>query len=221
MTTRIIGEYSIDLREARDNKTLLEYHYNVIYQGWHNAGNYYADLRKGLKEYFEKYLTEGYLRLTDRMAPTELINVLDFGAGEGHVASWFKRRFPHSNVMTLDRPGTKSDIEIDFEENPDFYVHKYEDTFSVIILSEVLHCKSILTNRYILDTCNKMLTKKGKLIIVEPIDFVMAYRIGKIKDDRERHILDEWHIQEMMPLTYQKVNQIQIQKHKFYVYAKV
>lgn len=219
LTTRIMGEYEIDSREVRDNIDLLEYHYEIVMNGFYSAESLYPKLRTGLKEYFEKYLVEGYIRITEKLPDwSGGAKILDYGAGEGHVANWFRKRFVGAEVQTLDR--ANSDINVDFEQDPDFY-KVFEGHFHMIILSEVLHCKSTVVQQHIIKTCNAMLKPDGILVIVEPVDYVMAYRISKIKKDSERHVLGEHHISELMPYDFMKQMQIKVQKHIFYKYAKV
>lgn len=220
-TTRIIQEHQIDTRDAKEIRHLLEYHYNITQTQYRDAEIFYPMLRMGLKEYFDKYLTEGYVRITEKMP--EPHSILDFGAGEGHVAKWMRRRYKSALVYTLDKAPIEDPlhIKVDFEEKPDWWRDKWEESFDLIILSEVLHCKKPLTQMYVIDTCEHLLKKKGRLVIVEPVDYVMARRIAKLKKATGYAVLDEHHIRELMPSSFILHNIIRVQKHKFYQYEKI
>src|SRR5436189_6423762 len=80
ITTRVMGEYQISERDAREMKALLEYHYKTVLH-YFNFPEGYPLLRKGLNQYFNRYLVAGYERITEKLPDWDSVHMLHFGSG--------------------------------------------------------------------------------------------------------------------------------------------
>lgn len=216
-TAKILFQQGIDketLIQCGKIKPLLQYHYNAVVN---NFKGDYKLLQDGLSRYWNEYLYRMWPMLEITGTPTYL---LDYGCGAGFGGDTFKHYNPEGLVTYVDRDKYHAKtLEIDFENEPTWYTnHKGE--FDYILLSEVLHCKSLLVRKYLIETCHYMLREGGSLIINENVDFMMEYRISKIKGGTFR-ALDQHDITE---LTYGLFRQKQlktIKRHNIYEYERV
>jgi SAM-dependent methyltransferase len=218
-TTKVLRTNDItpqQIEECRKIKDLLLYHYKVIATGFQPN---YIQLRQGLKQYYNEYLSGMFKRLD---LVDKDYNVLDYGCGSGQVLKQFLRDNPLSAGIGVDKdPQVFTGFrQKDFEAEPDWY-YDYLEYFNLVILSEVLHCKDLKTQQYLIASSDVMLKQKGILIIVENVDYCMEYRISKIKQDNF-HVLNEFHIKELMEGTGFKMhNMITINRHNIYEFHKI
>lgn len=227
---RFLEEYDIsdnNIAEFEKIKTLLQYHlaaavklsYPIALNPTYNL------LRNGLESYFHYYLSHMF-------RAAGLINkvwsVLDYGCGAGQIGKQFKIDNPLSDVFYLDRE-KPLDIEdnrflkIDFERYPEWY-YGSEKFFDCVIMSELLHCKNTPGQHHLINSAHKILKNEGKLIIVENIDFCMAFRINQLKDSASYASYDIVTADKLKYLTdtyFSKLQVLTIQNHNIYVYEKI
>lgn len=217
VTTRaILRENNIgedQLAQCAKMKHLLMYHREIIAN--HYQPNYDL-LRTGLKEYFDANLSTVFREL-NLPAKSHVSQVLDYGAGDGRMADQFREDYPDSIVLTMDRQN--SDINVDFEQEP-FWYRSYLNTFDVVILSEVLHCKQQVVRHYIIDSIQQMLHKGGHLIVIENEDYCMEYRISKIKKG-DFSVLSDKTVKALCSDGFELNTELKINKHTIYDFIKV
>ncbi len=186
-----------DIEELRSIRHLLEYHHLMIK---HSFKENYQLLRKGLDEYYTRYLSKIFQLI-------DLVNtrytMLDYGCGSGIYGLQFLQNNPQGEVYFLDRQVPFSNgfdrrrhfIITDFEENPNWWNQGYKgngggqlykdgfvDKFNMVLLSELLHCKDEVGRRYLIMSSWQVLQKGGLLVIHENYDLCMLYRMQKIKN---------------------------------------
>lgn len=207
--------------ELKMQKNLLKYHKHIVQSEYQPD---YELLRKGLSEYFWLYLKPVFERL--EITDEELI-MLDYGCGSGQYSAQFLRNNPKSTVILvdkeepdLDKIGVSAFFEkVNFEEQPKWF-EKYKDKFDLILLSEVLHCKSMLGQKYLIHSCQQMLKKKGQLLVIENTDYCMEYRISKIKKG-DFKILSKIDLAKLMQEKFVLRNMKELQNHSAYLYEKI
>lgn len=212
-TRKILKENQISdatLVQCDAMRHLLMYHREII------ANNYqpnYDLLRTGLKEYFDTNLSDVFYQL--HLA--EPMHVLDYGAGDGRMARKFQEDYPNSTVLTMDRKD--SDINVDFEQEPHWF-KSYINTFDVVILSEVLHCKQQVVRHYVIDSIHEMLHRGGHLVIIENEDYCMEYRISKIKQG-DFSVLSDKTVKALCSDGFKLNTELKINKHTIYDFIKI
>jgi SAM-dependent methyltransferase len=222
-TAYLLGKNGIGkagLEEARKVEDLLRYHLKMVKTDFAPD---YPSLRVGLKQYFDTYLSAIWQKLgivdTDK-------RLLDYGAGSGQYSDQFLADNMTGEVMMVDKEQIRQEIvQIDFELDVSWY-ENYKASFDIVLLAEVLHCKDKKTQEYLTQTSRLLLKDNGLLIIVENVDYAMAYRISKIKGS-PYPVLDEKAITSLMePLAALDAGKLklmsttEIQQHKIYVYEK-
>lgn len=219
-TTMILQQNSItvyDLEEFKKIKSMLQYHVHAVQNNY--AGNYPL-LQKGLAEYYDSYLSQMFENIG--IAHKRWV-ILDYGCGSGIVGEQFLSDNPNSSVFFMDKEDYTNGIglnkKVDFEKEPGWYVDYYAH-FDAIIMSELLHCKKKEGQEYLIRSSYEMLKPGGILIIVENVDYCMAYRISKIKHE-EHDIVDLEQIDALTKKMF-RIEQIkQIQRHKIYELKKI
>lgn len=220
---RVLGHNGIGkakLEEMRKLRPLLEYHLMILQDGFKESAFGYPKLRDGLKAYFDQYLSKIWFELGIRDTTKRL---LDYGAGVGQYSDQFLADNMSGDVVMIDKEKTRPDItQINFEEDSSWYSNEnYFEQFDLVLLAEVLHCKDLKMQKYLIQSGRLCLKPKGHLIIVENVDYAMAYRISKIKNE-QRPVLDEKDIQKLMDgERFEFISQIQIEQHKIYRYEKI
>lgn len=218
-TTKLLLSAGIgpkQIEECREVRELLLYHYKVIVTGY--SPNY-DQLRDGLVQYFEAHLSDMFKKLG--IIEKEW-RVLDYGCGNGQVSTQFLKDNPDSYALRVDRDSVNitNFKRIDFETQPYWY-KPYTNTFDLVILSEVLHCKDHNGQLYLIDSSIQLLRDKGTLIVVENKDYCMEYRISKIKQNNFK-VLNEWHVRELTQgSNLALLNMITINRHNIYEFQKV
>lgn len=219
LTTQILGDNGIfdeQIEQMRQVRHMLEYHRWSVVSGY--APNYPL-LRIGLKQYYATFLKTMF---TDIGFYNKRIMALDYGCGTGQVADQFLFDNPESEIILMDKENqtNKKIIQVDFEREPTWY-QPYAHYFNLVILSEVLHCKTPIFQEYLIKSSTNMLKRGGHILIVENVDFCMAYRISKIKQGSYK-VLNADDIKKLTanyPLKLVKVKNIQ--RHKIYLYEKI
>lgn len=213
-----------DMKELSKLKDLLWYHKHVIQTGYQPD---YALLRSGLKEYFDTYLTDVFKRLN-------LVGMygrmLDYGCGNGYYGHQYLKDNPESLVYLMDREIPDSvvknhaniiPIEDDFEAHPSWFMDKNLKNLDVILMSELLHCKTNAICKYLISSCCTLLKTGGNLIVIENQDPCMEYRISKIKGEPypviDMMTMDRFTM--WFPLKIRNI--ISINQHFIYLYEKV
>lgn len=216
-TTKFLATQGIDAQDVENCKQLLpllEYHQFAVQNSFKPN---YPLLRDGLEVYFQKYLSD-FIRLIGLVNRRD--NVLDYGCGMGQIGRKIKELNPDANVLMVDREKFADDImPVDFEADPSWYT-PLEDSMDYIILSEVLHCKDIKGQEYLIKSSHKMLKSLGVLVIIENVDYAMAYRISKIKG-KEFNVVDDAQIKYLTDYYFRKLHTFNINRHNIYLYAKV
>jgi len=215
---RILEKHGItdeQIKELTGIVHLIRYHHHTVRSDFHAN---YSLLRLGLKEYFKLYLSDVFKKLN--MVDMK-VTALDYGCGDGQIARQFLKDNPRSGVMLVDREDNNSEGKmvhvVDFEKNPDWYL-KWENVFDYVILSEVLHCKRLYWQQYLIQSSMIMLKKHGSIIIMENDDVCMEYRIGKIKRDAYNAVnIEELAKHNKLEIT----NHVKIKNHHTYVCTKV
>ncbi len=207
----ILNEYGVDPDDYINLINLLKYNKSII------RTNFKADyelLRRGLDEYYQMFLRSFWQKM--KLTDTKL-RLLDYCGGDGSYSSSFKTFNPGGTAVLLDR---SNGLCIDFEDDPKWH-KEWQEYFNVVLLSEILHCKSIEIQYYLIDSSLSMLDNGGKIIINENIDPFMGWRLDRLT--KEGKVLDESHIIKLMS-TYRHVLQLTdlqtIENHKIYVYEK-
>lgn len=208
-----------DIQEFRKAEKLLQYHYQFI-----QGGDNYPLLRQGLAQYFDLYLRKIFQKI-------ELTNnkwsVLDYGCGSGQIGLRFKEDNPESKVYSLDKVnpiplkdyGSSSFICVDFEKAPLWY-KQYPEAFDCVIMSELLHCKNLRWQLYLVNSAHKILKPKGMLIVIENIDYCMAYRIHKLKKTAA-NVITPLELQKLVLGKFRLKKHTNIHQHQIYVYEKI
>jgi len=87
----ILKEFEIDnIEEYRGLNSLLKYHYKIIKNDF-NGEDLYPLLRKGLNEYYDKYLNDFWKIINIQNTNKKL---LDYGCGTGCYSRSFKKDNP-------------------------------------------------------------------------------------------------------------------------------
>ena len=209
------------LEEARKIEMLLRYHLKMVKEDFVPD---YPALRIGLQQYFDLYLKDIWQKIEMVDKPWRL---LDYGAGSGQYSDQFLADNMVGEVMMIDKEQSRPDIvQIDFEQQPGWYA-EYGQQFDVVLLAEVLHCKDEKMQNYLIQSSRIMLKDNGFLVVVENIDYAMAYRISKIKGT-PYPVLDEKYMIGLMEQYTQLGGgnliirkQERIQQHIIYVYEKI
>jgi len=201
--------------ELHKIRHLLEYHKQVVQNKF--SGNYPL-LRLGLREYYQTYLSSMFKEIG--LVGCKLF-ALDYGCGDGQVADQFLEDNPRSEIMLLDKEPilNRKSFVLDFEKEPNWWSN-YVGAFSLVILSEVLHCKAPIAQHYLVDSSYNLLAERGLLLISENIDHCMEYRIGKIKRDNYP-VVDSYEIGQLTHRKFELIKQVQINNHKIYLYEKI
>jgi hypothetical protein len=216
----ILTEANIDPEEFRPLQNLLEYHLKFI-QG---NGENYPLLRQGLKEYFDVYLKDIFKVIGET---NQNVIMLDYGSGSGYYSDQFLSDNPDSVAIAVDkehgqiksRPN-KYLLHIDFEKDPEWYNH-YREYFHRVLLSELLHCKDLQGQKYLIGSALALLQPGGRLIINENVDYCMQYRISRLKG-RQRTVVAPWDIEDLMrKFKVKQINHKTINNYHIYVYEKI
>lgn len=213
ITRTILKENKITKKTLDDFKKLIllmEYHEKHMEN--------YSLLQAGLKSYFELKLSSVFRDLG--LVAQEMF-VLDYGCGTGMVSYQFKQDNPLSTIYMMDKTDYTGGRAMlwDFEKDPEWY-HRFINQFELIILSEVLHCKSNCIQEYLIDSSIRMLRPNGKIVIIENIDHCMAWRIGKIKGG-SYPVINASRVSELTNGDFILLKHIQIEKHIAYLYQKI
>lgn len=215
-TTKILKD--VDISEMYKLRDLIKYHAYFLRTGIEN----YPLLRKGLDQYFNIFLCEIFNILDINRKE---LYMLDYGAGNGEYSKQFIFDNPKSQVLAVDKSFNTSVgrrisyLNMDFELYPDWY-NAYYNTFDVVLMSELLHCKNFKGQEYLIHSAQMMLKKGGILIINENIDYEMAWRISKLKG-YNRPVVDEKRIVELTKDRFQRKQYEIINQHHVYVYERI
>jgi SAM-dependent methyltransferase len=222
LTTVILAENGItdeNIEEYKKVSNLLMYHLHCIQSNW--KPNYHL-LRVGLQEYFCNYLSNVFkeLNIVDKAW-----KVLDYGCGSGQLGMQFEQDNPESRVMYLDR--TKEDnideerfILCDFERYPDWY-RGCKNEFDCVLMSELLHCKNTEGQHYLVNSAHNILKPGGFLIIIENIDYCMAYRMNKFKKETVLNVVAAEQVDFLTSTFFVLQKETIILNHKIYIYEKI
>lgn len=207
----------LDTNDLYKYKSLIEYHVSFLSNGQEN----YPLLRKGLDEYFDKDLSDIFklISLTGRV-----LFMLDYGAGNGKYSDQFLYDNPASVVMAIDRQPvfdkpsrSKQHLNVDFEKEPDWW-YPYQDQLDVVFMSELLHCKDVRTQEYLIHSSRMLLKKCGGLLIInENNDLAMQWRIGKLKST----FLSLPDVAKLCAKGFKLINLQKINLHTISVYEKI
>lgn len=222
-TKKILQENEITdelLQEMSLVKHLLQYHYGIVKNNYYG---HYPTLRKGLSEYFDQYLSAIWDKIG--LMDKELL-LLDYGCGYGQYSRKFLEVNPRSEVMLVDKEmiGIENSLLtrqlcVDWEKDREWF-KGFIDTFNVVLLSEVLHCKTLVQQDYLIDTSHLMLKEEGLLIINENLDHCMEYRITKIKS-YPSPVINYNRIKLLTENKFDLKNFVNINQHYIYVYEKI
>lgn len=221
ITKSLLREYGINdqrVEEFRRVKSLLQYHANIVQDGW--KPNYNL-LREGLKEYFRLYLSQVFnlINLTNMPKGT----ALDYGCGSGQIGKQFEKDNPSFDVYFLDKdnPNWMANLlEVDFEQKPDWH-NLFVNFFDVVIMSELLHCKGLEVREYLINSAHKILKPGGKFIVIENVDYAMAYRINKIKGFSKANVITPFGLMNLTIDKFTIKTKTNIFQHQIYVYEKI
>lgn len=105
----------------------------------------------------------------------KIINILDFGCGDGLVAEFLKKYFPFSYVSGFDiseknikAASSKNILNSEFKVYDGRKIPRGQEEFDIILLSNILHHVTGPRLRLgILKECHRTLKLKGKLFIFE------------------------------------------------------
>jgi SAM-dependent methyltransferase len=172
-------------KQVCELKDLIEYIIRMVpYHCSDNLQNYfeiedeeYTLLRNGLGSYFKTYLSN----LFDLLGyQNKEWKVLDYAGGNGNYSEQFLKTNPHSHCTVLDR---KQDCDptlslsffpcdFELEEKSEGYAGKdwhleHENTYDLVILSEILHCKNEEFQEYLMQSSLDVLKEGGKILVVE------------------------------------------------------
>ena len=204
----MLKEFNVDAEDYRDLYSLLNYHLQVVKTDF-NAD--YPLLRKGLTEYFEKYLSDFWKVVG--IEGTRL-RLLDYACGDGAYSDKFIEANPEGITYRVDRQ-----FGIDFEATPLWYQRESFEV-DIVLLSEILHCKSIKWQEYLIVSSLACLVPGGCIIINENIDPFMGYRLNHLTD--HGNMLTENDIIQLMLEYDVKLKSITtINNHKQYTYEKI
>ena len=141
---------------------------------------------------------------------------MDYGCGKGSYSNSYIDRNPNGKTYMVDR---NIGDNIDFEKSPNWYIDK-KNTFDIVLLSEILHCKNVDGQKYLLDSSDYVLKSKGLLRINENVDPFMDWRLNRLTDKGK--LLDESYIVQLMfNYNFKLKNINSINYHKIYTYEKI
>lgn len=216
-TQNILDEFKItdkQLKELEKIKDLLCYHRDTIVSGF--SGNYPL-LRKGLKQYWNLYLSTFFNKL-DMVGESNVF--LDYACGDGQVGRKYKELNPLSKIIYVDRKAIdNSSPAVDFEHDPNWYIALFESV-DIVLLSEVLHCKDDYWQNYLIKSSHSMLVPGGKLIVIENEDYCMEYRINKIKKSNVK-VITKSTLVKLTEKLFKIKKRVKIQSHTAYVFTKI
>jgi len=205
----ILKEYDINVRDFKDLKSILNYHLHIIKTDFEPNYNL---LRKGLDEYFNKYLKDFWKYINIENTNYSL---LDYGSGNGCYSDAFIKANPNGNITMIDKY-----LGIDFEKNPNWYKEKFIGKYDIVLLSEILHCKGLKGKKYLIESSLECLKKKGKLIINENLDPFMGWRLNKLTTNGDLVTKDELSL--LLAKYSLKLKKItNINYHHIYIYEKL
>jgi hypothetical protein len=206
----LLKSYDVNPEEYRDLGSLLQYHHEIIRKDFEPN---YPLLRKGLTEYFNEFLWDFWSILG--ITGTNY-KMLDYAGGEGIYSDTFDILNPEGDSTLLDR---KHGLAVDFQKTPNWWP-EYEQSFDIVLLSEILHCKSAFWRDYLVSSSCMLLKSGGRLIINENVDPAMGWRLNRLS---EGGLMTESDIIGLMSgnVDFKLVDIKTIEKHKIYIYEKV
>lgn len=218
-TSKVLAQAGVndkDLESLRKIRHLLEYHLRTVKCDFKTN---YTLLREGLSEYHNQYLFDVWWKLNIQ---DQRITMLDYGCGAGAYIGSFKVYNPESICIGVDKESDIPNVIVaDFELWPDWH-QRYDNKIDLVLLSEVLHCKPIGVQKYLVNSSWQMLKKGGRLLIIENHDPCMEYRINKIKKTTTMKLLSAHDITKLVaPLNMRAAQQVQIYNHTAYLYEKL
>ena len=146
---------------------------------------------------------------------------LDYGCGLGQIGLQFHYDNPNSQVYFLDRENENNldnFYKIDFEEYPRWYKDLGVQV-DCVIMSELLHCKNQKWQNYLIKSAHHILKPQGTFIVIENLDYAMAYRIGKLKK-KAVNVLTPNDVHKLVK-GFKLKKRAAIFQHQIYVYEKV
>lgn len=205
------------ITELSKQQALLQYHQCIIENKFKSDPKLYPLLRKGLKQYYNQYLSGIFQKLNIVKTTWQ---ALDYGCGDGQMSDQFLKDNPHANIIRVDREPGKNILTVDFETNPAWF-QQYMNSLDLVIMSELLHCKELSGQEYIIRSADAMLKSHGKALIVENIDYCMAFRISRLKK-KVHKVVTESDVEHLAQLVnWKKIAEFQINRHKIYLYEKI
>jgi len=199
-----------EAEELKELRPLIQYHMRYAMLG--EAP--YELLREGLDAYFRVYLYKiwfhlGYYGLQNKV-------LLDYCGGKGSYAKQFEADNPLSTAIVLDREG---DISVDFEAKPDWYKGTlHEGVYDFVLLSEILHCKNLEWQEYLIFSSHEVCKQGGTLIIVENEDIFMAERLEELKGTK---LVSSRDILRLTEGLFQLKKSFKINDHTIYEFKKI
>lgn len=219
-TRSILNKHGITddiIQETHNIRHLLKYHLEMI------RNNYYTNyplLRQGLKEYFQEHLSGIWHRLG--FVDKEWL-MFDYGCGQGYYSEAFMEANPRSEVICVDKDITTNVadgmLRVDFEVDKEWY-RGHIGTADLVLLSEVLHCKTLRWQDYLVDSSYQLLKPGGLLVINENDDACMEYRITKLKH-QEMPLVNFARVKLLTENKFELINFDNINQHFIYVYKKI
>ena len=207
---KILLEFDVKAEDYKNLKNLLTYHLDIIKTDFKPN---YIQLREGLDEYFNEYLLDFWNVIN---IGNERSSLLDYGCGNGSYSYSFLENFPRAEITLIDKS-----MGIDFEKNPGWYIKDNYNCHDIVLLSEILHCKDLKGQKYLIDSSICCLVKGGTLVINENIDPFMGWRLNKLTANG--NMMSEDDIIGLMS-SYKELSLKSIKSinyHKVYIYEKV
>lgn len=215
MLDDILREFNIDnVEEYRPLKSLLKYHDTIIKNNFYSSDETYKLLRMGLTEYFDEFLSQfwqqiGFTGLTDKF-------LLDYGCGSGVYSDAYEKANPLSTSFRVDKCISE---KLDFIKYPEWYKNNTLP-FSTVLLSEILHCKDLEWQKYLIESSLEMLPKGGQIIINENVDPFMNWRLKEMTVHGQ--LLDQEYIINLLAPYPVKLTRLSvINYHNIFIYDKI
>lgn len=211
----VLKEFNIEnVEEYRPLINLLKYHDTIIKNGFNSSDETYSILRKGLTEYFDEFLSKFWQQIGFTNLKGKIL--LDYGSGSGVYSDAYEKANPECKAHKVDKC---LGSQYDFIKNPDWFKHN-TIPFDTVLLSEILHCKDLKWQKYLIESSLEMLSSGGQIIINENVDPFMNWRLNEMTDNGQ--LLDQEYIINLLSPYPVKLTRLSvINYHNIFIYDKI
>jgi 2-polyprenyl-3-methyl-5-hydroxy-6-metoxy-1,4-benzoquinol methylase len=147
---------------------------NIVWGIYTNPDDY-EQLRRGLVQYANENIKSTFEGCIVHLELPEFpIRVMDIGGGNGQYCDYFKNIYPQTNCTVVDKVWPAEDsiynharVKVDFIKSKVDWIKGHSISYNVVMLNEILHCKSEAEQQDLIHTAWLLLKKGGYLIVVD------------------------------------------------------